>query len=197
MNAGADPVRPDMAHDFCACTLGAEVLPRASPGRTTMAVAEREAMTILSDVDTERLLSARADERGDVSGGSIDGGCGNGRELLLARAVVCAIWFAEVPLDLRSAQAPRREISPERAYREIDRYQIVGFIIRIREHRFSRRASRRNAAKRGEHAVYARRYTPQHDSFATRGYVDDVSTCRPSSTLPSSATTGVSSRSRA
>jgi hypothetical protein len=30
-----------------ACALGAEVLPRASPGRTTVAVAEREAMTIL------------------------------------------------------------------------------------------------------------------------------------------------------
>jgi hypothetical protein len=46
-NAGADPVRPDMAHDLGACALGAEVLPRASPGRTTVAVAEREAMTIL------------------------------------------------------------------------------------------------------------------------------------------------------
>lgn len=32
------------------------------------------------------LLSARADERGDVRGGSIDGGSGNGRELLLLRA---------------------------------------------------------------------------------------------------------------
>ena len=46
-NAGADPVRPDMAHDLGACALGAEALPRASPGRTTVAVVGREAMTIL------------------------------------------------------------------------------------------------------------------------------------------------------
>ena len=118
-NAGADPVRPDMAHDLGACALGAEVLPRASPGRTTVAVVGREAMTILFRRGHGKVCYPRGQTNAATCAAARStAGPGTGVSYC-SRALRCVRSGARIAERLAERPSPDAPDQPSAGYRKI------------------------------------------------------------------------------